>query len=165
MPHVIGNLCTGVDALHQLGQDATGEFRSPDSDRLPLTTQGLYMLVKCSGCGKEISDNARICPHCKCDTVASRKAETRACRVCKTPLIVKNHLSTEYKSTPWIIDRSSVTAWLKYTPCPNCGEPRPILPDSEVPLMRRWAKKFAIPILLLAVAGIAWAAYLNYAGG
>ena len=123
------------------------------------------MLVKCPGCGKEISSNARICPHCKCDTAASRKSETRACRACKTPLVVKNHLSTEYKSTPWIIDRSSVTAWLKYTPCPNCGEPRPILPDSDESLMKRWAKKFAVPILLLAVAGIIWAVYLNYAKG
>lgn len=121
------------------------------------------MLVKCPDCGKEISSNTRICPHCKCDTAASRKTETRPCRACKTPLVVKDHLTTEYKSTPWIIDRSSVTASLKYTPCPKCGEPRPILPDSAASQVKRWAKKFAVPMLLLAVAGIAWAAYLYFA--
>lgn len=123
------------------------------------------MLVKCPHCEKEISQNARICPHCKCDTAAFKKPETRPCRVCKTPLVVKDHLSTEYKLAPWAIGRlSSVAASLKYTPCPKCGEPRPILLDSATSPMKRWAKKLAIPILLLAVAGIIWIVYLNYAG-
>lgn len=122
------------------------------------------MLLKCPNCEKEISRNATICPHCKCDMFAFRKPETRPCRVCKTPLIIKNHLSTEYKSMPRVVDRILVTASLKYTPCPKCGEPRPILPDSSVSPMKRWVKKFAAPVLLLAVAGIALAVYLNYAG-
>jgi hypothetical protein len=122
------------------------------------------MLLKCPSCEKEISRNAVICPHCKCDIATFRKPETRPCRVCKTPLIIRNHLSTEYKSTPGVIDRIAVTASLKYTPCPKCGEPRPILPDSAASPLKRWAKKFAVPVLLLAFAGIAWAVYLNYAG-
>ena len=121
------------------------------------------MLVNCPDCGKEISRNTKICPHCKCDIAASRKPETRPCRSCKTLLAIKDHLSTEYKSKPWIINRSSVTAALKYTPCTKCGEPRPILPDSVASPMMRWAKVFAVP-MLLAIAGIAWFVYRYYAG-
>ena len=114
------------------------------------------MLLKCPECGKEVSKNARICPHCKCNLAAARKVEMKPCRICKTPLLVTDHLSMEYKSTPWIIDRSSVTATLKYTPCPKCGESRPILPtEPESPL-----QKWALPVLI--VIGLAVAAYLKY---
>lgn len=118
------------------------------------------MLVKCPECGKEISKNAMICPHCKCSVAAARKVEMKPCRVCGTPLLVKDHLSMEYKSTPWIIDRSSVTATLKYTPCPKCGEPRPILPmEPESPLLK-WVKKLVLPVLVVIVLAVAF--YLTY---
>ncbi|MDZ4201060.1 MAG: hypothetical protein U1C96_02830 [Gallionella sp.] len=70
---------------------------------------------------------------------------------------------TEYKSTPWIIDRSPVSSSLRYTPCPKCGEPRPILPDGSFSPLNRWIRKLVIPLLLLAATGIGWAIYLNYA--
>lgn len=118
------------------------------------------MLVKCPGCGKEISKNARICPHCKRDTAALQQPEMRPCRACKTPLRVKDHLSTVYTSTPWIVDRSPVTASVKYTPCPQCGEPRPILPGPIISPARLWAKRLVLPILIAAAV----AAYLILRG-
>lgn len=116
------------------------------------------MMVKCPDCGKKISKNAMICPHCKCSIAAFRKLETKPCRVCGAPLLVKDHLSVEYKSTPWIIDRSSVTEYLKHTPCPQCGEPRPILQAQE----SSWSKKIVVVVLALAVAVIAGIAYLKF---
>ena len=122
------------------------------------------MLTKCPDCGKEISKNAAICPHCKCNIVAFRKTETRPCRICKTPLIVQDHLSMVYTSTPQIIDRSSVVGELKYTPCPKCGEPRPILPDSQDSPTQDMVRKLVLAAFVLAAIGLGYVAYLKYAG-
>jgi hypothetical protein len=84
------------------------------------------MLLKCPDCGKEISKNARICPHCKCDIATFKPQETEPCRTCKTPLVVKEHRATVYKSDPKILDRSPVSAHTVHTPCPKCGDPRPL---------------------------------------
>jgi hypothetical protein len=116
------------------------------------------MLINCPGCGKEISKSAMICPHCKCSTASFEKKETKPCRICKTQLVVKDHLSIIYKSDPGIIDGNSVSSSLKYTPCPKCGEPRPILQETPSSSM----KTMLVTIILLAIAGIAFAAYLKF---
>jgi hypothetical protein len=115
------------------------------------------MLVSCPGCGKEISKSAMICPHCKCDTASLEKKETKPCRICKAPLVVKDHLSIIYKSNPRIVDGNPVSSSVKYTPCPKCGEPRPILQESPVST----AKPVLVIIILLAIVGIAFVAYLR----
>ncbi|HEX5338252.1 MAG TPA: hypothetical protein VFW53_07415, partial [Gallionella sp.] len=120
----------------------------------------LHMMIKCPDCGKKISKNAMICPHCKCSIAAFRKLESKPCRICGTPLLVKDHLAIEYKSTPWIIDRSSVTEHLKYTPCPQCGEPRPILQAQE----KSPLNKIVVAAVLLAIAVIAGFVYLKFGG-
>ena len=76
------------------------------------------MMVRCPGCGKEISKSAMICPHCKCST-SSEKRETRPCRICNATLVLGEHLSIVYKSNPGIVDGDPVTNSLKYTPCPK----------------------------------------------
>jgi hypothetical protein len=48
------------------------------------------------------------------------------CRTCKTLLAVKEHRATVYKSDPTILDRSPVSAHTVHTPCPKCGDPRPL---------------------------------------
>jgi hypothetical protein len=116
------------------------------------------MLVKCPGCGKEISKNAMICPHCKCSTSSLEKKETKPCRICKTPLVVDDHLSIVYTSTPSIVNGDPVSSSLKYTPCPRCGEPRPIL--QEPPALP--VKPILMIIILLAIVGIAFVAYLKF---
>jgi hypothetical protein len=116
------------------------------------------MLVKCPGCGKEISKSAMICPHCKCSTASSGKKEMKPCRICKTSLVVNDHLSTVYKSDPSIIGGNSVSSSVKYTPCPKCGEPRPILQETSTSSM----KPVLVAIILMAIAGIAVAAYLKF---
>jgi Zn finger protein HypA/HybF involved in hydrogenase expression len=116
------------------------------------------MLIKCAGCGKEISKNAMICPHCKSNMASFKKKETKPCRVCNTPLVVVDHLSIVYKSDPGIIDGNPVSSSLKYTPCPKCGEPRPILQDNQSSSL----KPFFAVIILLTIAGIVIAAYLKY---
>lgn len=109
------------------------------------------MLTKCPECGKEISRNARICPHCKCDTAASKPQETEPCRTCKTPLAVKEHRATVYKSDPKILDRSPVSAHTVHKPCPKCGDPRP-LDKANTP--QRTGKRALIAGLLIAAATV-----------
>jgi hypothetical protein len=116
------------------------------------------MLVKCPGCGKEISKSAMICPHCKCSTTSLEKKETKPCRICKTPLVVKDHLSIVYKSNSSVVDGNPVSSSLKYTPCPKCGEPRPILQESPSSPI----KPGLVIIILLAIVGIAFVAYLKF---
>jgi hypothetical protein len=115
------------------------------------------MLIKCPGCGKEISKGAMICPHCKCNTASLVKKEIKPCRICKAPLILKDHLSIVYKSDPGIIDGNSVSSSLKYTPCPKCGEPRPILQDAPASPV----KSILVIIMLLAIVGITLVAYMK----
>ncbi len=110
------------------------------------------MLHKCPDCGKEISKNARICPHCKCDIAAFKPQETERCRTCGTPLVVKEHRATVYKSDPKILDRSPVSAHTVHTPCPKCGDPRP-LDKANQP--RRAGKMALVAALLIAAAGAA----------
>jgi hypothetical protein len=116
------------------------------------------MLINCPGCGKEISKSAMICPHCKCSTASLEKEEMKPCRICKTRLVVKDHLSIVYKSDPGIVGGNSVSSSLKYTPCQKCGEPRPILQETPSSSM----KPVLVAIIFLAIAGIAFAAYLKY---
>jgi len=118
------------------------------------------MLLKCPDCGKEISKNARICPHCKCDIAAFKPEETERCRTCRTPLSVKEHRATVYKSDPKILDRSPVSAHTVHKPCPNCGDPRP-LDHANMP--SRTGKHVLVAGLLLAVIA-AVAAYFLYLG-
>ena len=116
------------------------------------------MLVKCPGCGKEISKGAMICPYCKFSTASLEKKQTKPCRICKTPLVVKDHLSIVYKSDPSIVDGNPVSSSLKYTPCPKCGEPRPILQETaESPV-----KPALVLIILGAIVVIAIVAYLKF---
>ena len=116
------------------------------------------MLVKCPGCGKEISKSAMICPHCKCDTRSFAQKETRPCRICKTPLVVKNHLSLVYKSDPSIVAGNSVSSSLKYTPCPKCGEPKPILEEAQTSSLKPLLLIFAV----VALIGIAAVTYIKF---
>jgi hypothetical protein len=116
------------------------------------------MLVKCPGCGKEISKSAMICPHCKCNTAVSGKKKMKPCRICKAPLVTDDHFSIIYKSDPSIVGGNSVSSSLKYTPCPKCGEPRPILQDTPTSSM----KSVLAGVILLAIVGIAIAAYLKF---
>ena len=99
-----------------------------------------------------------ICPYCKCSTASLEKKETKPCRICKTPLVVKDHLSIAYKSDPSIVDRNPVSSSLKYTPCPKCGEPRPILQEA--------AESAVKPALMMidfgVVVAIAIVAYLKF---
>jgi len=111
------------------------------------------MLVKCPDCGKEISRNARICPHCKCDTTAAGPKKTEPCRTCRTPLIVEEHRATVYKSDPKILDRSPVTAHTVHTPCPKCGDPRPLDKANMSPLAGK--RMLVISLLVLAIAAAA----------
>lgn len=111
------------------------------------------MLVKCPDCGKEISRNARICPHCKCDTTAAGPKKTEPCRTCRTPLIVEEHRATVYKSDPKILDRSPVTAHTVHTSCPKCGDPRPLDKANMSPLAGK--RMLAISLLVLAIAAAA----------
>lgn len=115
------------------------------------------MLVKCPDCGKKISKNARICPHCKCDTAAAGPKKTEPCRTCRTPLIVEEHRATVYQSDPKILDRSPVTSHTVHTPCPKCGDLRP-LDRTNMPSR---PLKLALAVALL-VAAIAAAAYFLY---
>jgi predicted RNA-binding Zn-ribbon protein involved in translation (DUF1610 family) len=113
------------------------------------------MLRKCPDCGKEISKNARICPHCKCDVAAFKPEETERCRTCGTPLPVKEHRATVYKSDPTVLDRSPVSAHTVHTPCPKCGDPRPL---DRANMPRRTGRMVLVAALL--VAAIAAAAFL-----
>ncbi|MBI3479103.1 MAG: hypothetical protein HY016_01915 [Nitrosomonadales bacterium] len=88
-----------------------------------------------------------------------KKQETRPCRICKTPLVVKDHLSIVYKSNASIVDGDPISSSLKYTPCPKCGEPKPILEESAASASSKW-----VIAILLVVIGIAAAAYLKFAG-
>ena len=110
------------------------------------------MLVKCPDCGKEISKNARICPHCKCDTATFKPQETEPCRTCRTPLTIKEHRATVYKSDPKILDRSPVSAHTVHKPCPHCGDPRPL---DRTNMPRRTGRMVLVAALLLAAAGVA----------
>ena len=117
------------------------------------------MLVKCPGCGKEISKSAMICPHCKCSTQSLAQKEMRSCRICKTPLVVKDHVSIVYKSDPSIVAGNSVSSSLKYTPCPKCGEPKPILQEAQTSSL----KPLRLIFILLALVGIVAVAYFKFA--
>ena len=118
------------------------------------------MLIKCPGCGKEISNNAMICPHCKCDTASFAQKEMRPCRICKTPLVVKDQVSVVYKSDPRIVSGNSISSSVKYTPCPKCGEPRPILLEPQTSAL----KPSLLIFTLLALIGIAVVAYFKFSG-
>lgn len=120
----------------------------------PVTAlRKVRMLQKCPKCGKEISKNARICPHCKCDIAAFKPKETEPCRTCKTPLIVEEHRATVYKSDPKILDRSSVSAHTVHTPCPKCGDPRP-LDRSDMP-SRAGRRALVVGLVIAALAAVA----------
>jgi ribosomal protein S14 len=118
------------------------------------------MLHKCPNCGKEISKNARICPHCKCDVAAFKPQETERCRTCGTPLPVKEHRAMVYKSDPTILDRSPVSAHTVHKPCPKCGDPRPL--DRKNMSSRTGLRVLAAGLLLAAIT--AAAAYFLYLG-
>jgi predicted RNA-binding Zn-ribbon protein involved in translation (DUF1610 family) len=118
----------------------------------------IRMLLKCPKCGKKISRDAMICPHCKCDIAASRPDDMERCRTCGTPLPVKEHRATVYKSDPTILDRSPVSAHTVHTPCPKCGDPRPLDRTNRSPL----AGKRALVIGLLVVAIVAAGIYFLY---
>lgn len=117
-----------------------------------------HMLIKCPECGKEISKSAMICPHCKRSTQSSEKKEMRPCRICKTPLVVKDHLSVAYKSDPSIVVGNSVSSSMKYTPCPNCGEPKPILPGAQTSPM----KPLLLIFILLTLIGVVAVSYFKF---
>lgn len=102
------------------------------------------MLTKCPSCGNKISQNAKTCPHCTCVIETFRKPEMKPCRSCRTPLAVKEHYAMIYKSDPKILDRSPVSAHVKHTPCPRCGDPRPLDETFAPPRSKK-------PVLLAAV--------------
>ncbi len=118
------------------------------------------MLTKCPSCGNKISQNAKTCPHCKCVIEAFRKPEMKPCRSCGTPLAVKEHHAMVYKSDPKILDRSPVSSHIRHTPCPRCGDPRPL---DEVYAPPR-SKKTVLLITLLVIVAVAVAtfAYLKF---
>lgn len=130
-------------------RDSCGKMRPTSS----YESEVIRMLIQCPGCSKEISQNARICPHCKCDVIALRNIETRPCRICKTPLLVKDHLAIVYKSDPKILDRSPVSAHTVHTPCPKCGEPRP-LDRSDMP-SSAGRRALIIGLIIAALATVA----------
>jgi hypothetical protein len=68
-------------------------------------------------------------------------------------LIVGKHRATVYKSDPKILDRSPVTAHTVHTPCPKCGDPRP-LDRTNMP-SRADKRTLAVALLVAAIAGAA----------
>ncbi len=120
------------------------------------------MLTKCPSCGNKISANATSCPHCKCIIENFRKPEMRPCRSCGSSLAVKEHYVTIYKSDPTILDRSPVSEHTKHTPCPKCGDPRPL--EGSTAKSSSPMKMIAAAILLLAIAGATYFAWLKYGG-
>lgn len=114
------------------------------------------MLTKCPSCGNKISQNAKTCPHCKCVIETFRKPEMKPCRSCRTPLVVKEHHATVYKSDPKILDRSPVSAHVKHTPCPHCGDPRPLDETYAPPRPRKaalWIAALLVGLIAIAVLG------------
>ena len=86
-------------------------------------------LVNCESCGKEISDQAKKCPHCENVPKAVRGIQA-PCKQCGTMLHMNEHVTTAYSSGPAVVrDGNSVAGgshYLSHKPCPKCGEPEPL---------------------------------------
>jgi predicted RNA-binding Zn-ribbon protein involved in translation (DUF1610 family) len=120
--------------------------------------------MSCPNCGSAIAINAAYCPKCGVPI----NVRTVPCRTCSTPLAVERHRSTYVTSeitgaSHYEVNgvvNSTVNRSFKhhvdFSPCPNCGESRPILAyeDSFVGGLYRGALQlytlFVAAILIIA---------------
>lgn len=76
------------------------------------------LLTSCVECGKSISEDASLCPHCK------RYPKFRDCRICKGSLKESDALKIEEHDERWVfVHQNCLENILSETyKCPACGK-------------------------------------------
>ena len=128
--------------------------------------------IVCKICGKKISKNALICPHCGYSSAPQTAPILKPCLVCGEELELKKHRWLTTHTYSYISNGNSGVGKAKtihHKPCTQCGEPKPLrtVCDEFFGNMQSFGatilgKIILIPILFVAIpvlCGYLWGHY------
>lgn len=104
-------------------------------------------LIECESCGASMSENADACPSCRQPVVPEQMAN---CRSCGKSLQVSKHC-TQYVSSSIVNGTSTSTMHWRHTPCPSCGDPKPLFNVQLKLHLKATMKMFFMPALISGV--------------